>query len=221
MFGAPAEANVTPLQSSGSRAISEMVRYLRPLSAELLPRVPAPLGALIDPLVRPLLRPWGDGALLDPLAENDSRVDEVWAATRGELHIATVRDRTFYEWRFLRSPSHVQHAYVVVAGGRPIGLCALQERAGRLHVVDLCAPASRWGAVLAAIARSAGALKGVEIALLREQGQARALWRHGFVAREGHTYLVVTPEGSRRHDVLHDPRRWVYMGGDSDVDLFS
>jgi hypothetical protein len=176
----------------------------------------------MDPLLRPLLAARaGADAVLDPIREEDPRVDEVWEATRPELHIATVRDATFYRWRFLRAPSRVQRAYVILRRQRPIGICALQERAGRLHIVDLCAPAARWGVALSAITRTAASLPAVEIALLREHGQARAVWRHGFVAREGHAFLVVTPEGSRRLAELHDPRRWVYMGGDSDVDLFS
>jgi hypothetical protein len=237
MFGAPAEANISPLRSSGSCAISELVRYVRPLSAgALLPRAVLarraldrlprplrlpPLPRLLDPLVRPLLGMRGAGARLDPMREEDPRVDEVWAMTRRELQIATVRDSTYYQWRFLRAPSNVQHAYVVLEGQRPIALCALQERAGRLHIVDLCAPASAWGAALAAIGRTAGDLAALEISLLREQGRARALWRRGFIAREGHTYLVVTPEGSRRRDALNDAHKWVYMGGDSDVDRLS
>jgi GNAT superfamily N-acetyltransferase len=219
MFGAPAGANVNPLQSGGSRVVSDMVRYLRPLRLRAL----SPRAAIADPLARLLLRPRGGSARLDPIREGDPRVDEVWGRTRGELHIATVRDATYYAWRFLRAPAGVQHAYVVIDRGVPIGLCALQDMGDRLHIVDVCAPRAAWGAVLGAIARHAGqsaTTDALELPLLREDGQARRLWRYGFLPREGRPYLIVTPEGSRRLDVLGDPRRWTYMGGDSDVDRF-
>jgi GNAT superfamily N-acetyltransferase len=218
MFGAPAGANVNPLQAGGSRVVSDMVRYLRPLRWRAL----SPKAAMADPLARILLRPRGGSARLDPIREGDARVDEVWARTRGELGIATVRDSTYYVWRFLRAPAQVQRAYVVVdgPGDAPVGVCALQEMDDRLHIVDLCAPRSAWGVVLNAIARHAGDRDALELPLLREDGRARHLWRYGFVPREGRPYLIVTPEGSRRLDVLGDARRWTYMGGDSDVDRF-
>lgn len=74
------------------------------------------------------------------MVEGDRPVDEVWACTRAELGIATVRDATFYEWRFRRSPSQqLGAAGVVVDDGRPVGACALERVDDRLRIVDLLA----------------------------------------------------------------------------------
>lgn len=215
MFGAPAAANVTPLQTGGSHVISETVRFLRPLTASALSRK----AAFADVVARRLLLPRPGTTRLEPMREADGRIDEVWAATRGELGVAVVRDAAYYGWRFLRAPAQVQQPFVIVDDGRPIGMCALQPRANRLQIVDLCAPAANWPRALAAIAHHAGDLEAVEIKLLREDAARHQLWRRGFIAREGRPFLIVTPEGSSLK-ALHDPTRWTYTDGDLDIDHF-
>jgi hypothetical protein len=216
MFGAPAAANVTPLRTGGSQVIGETVRYVKPLSASAL----VGKAAFADPIARRLLTPRAGGARLEPMREGDRRVDEVWAATRDQLAIAVVRDAAYYGWRYLRAPAQVQHPFVIVADGDAIGVCALQRRGARLLIVDLFAPAKSWGKALAAIGHHAADLEGLEIVRLRQDGSRHRLWRHGFVAREASSFLVVTPESSRYEAELRDPARWTYTYGDLDIDRF-
>jgi GNAT superfamily N-acetyltransferase len=216
MFGAPAPANVKPLQQSGSRIIGETVRYLRPLTPSVFSRH----AALADPIARILLSPRAGSAQLTPAGEGDRRIDKVWEATRGELAIATVRDAAFYRWRFHQAPAQVQRPYVVVDRSRPIALCALQEHAHHLQIIDLCAPRANWRAALNAIAREAGNAASISFKLLRDDGERRRLWRHGYIAREGRPYLAVAPEGSPRADLYYDGKRWTYMDADIDIDNF-
>jgi GNAT superfamily N-acetyltransferase len=214
MFGAPAAANVTPLQAGGSHLAGEQVRFVRPLTASAL----TASAAFADGLARCLLSPRASTGRLEAIREGDGRVDDVWAAARGTLRIAVVHDAKYYCWRFLRAPAGVQEPYVITDRGEPLGICALQEVRGRLHIVDLTAPPSNWGASLRAIAQRAARLESLEIFLLREDAARLHLWRHGFVAREARPYLVVTPEGSTRSALLSDPTRWAYSAGDLDID---
>jgi GNAT superfamily N-acetyltransferase len=217
MFGSPATANITPLQAGGSRVITDYVRYLRPLTASAID----PRAAFADPIARRVLSPRNGRARLEPLVAGDLRADSVWRETRDELGISIVKDAAFLTWRFAQAPSGAQEIFVVIDGdeGRPIATCALQERGDRLLIVDLCAPKAAWGRALAAILRRAAHLSSVEIWLLREEAERLQLWRHGFIARDGHPYLVVAREGSQ-HSSLFDPRRWSYTNAAVDIDKF-
>jgi GNAT superfamily N-acetyltransferase len=215
MFGAPAAANITPLQGGGSQLITDYVRYVRPLTASAID----PRAAFADPIARRLFGPRAGSACLQPLAARDPRADEVWAQTRGELGISVVRDATFLDWRFSQSPRGVQPAFVVVDEGRAIATCALQECSDRLLIVELCAPASAWGKALSAILGRAAHLQSVEIWLLREEAERLHLWRHGFIARDARPYLAVAREGSQR-PALFDARRWSYTNAAVDIDSF-
>ena len=155
---------------------------------------------------------------LDPVVAGDPRVDAVWARTRGELDVATIRDARFYTWRFVEAPARRQLPYVVLAGAEPIAVCALERLDGRMRVIDLVAPAEDWGRALAAVERHAADCDAVEIKLLHDDAVKRGLWRFGFVPRETKPFLCVLPEGSARAAVLHDPARWFYTGADSDID---
>jgi GNAT superfamily N-acetyltransferase len=214
MFGAPAAANVGPLQHGHSRVVGEMVRFVRPLTASAI----VPGAALLDGLARRLLRPRAGSAELEPVRGRDPRMDEVWAATRPELEVAAVHDASFYEWRFGRAPAQVQKPYLIVEHGRPIGMCALQDRGDRLHVVDLTMPVASLGAALTAIARAARSFKSLEVDVLRTDAERRALWRHGFVPREPRPYLIVISEASPHAAVLEQGRRWTYTFADLDMD---
>lgn len=214
MFGAPAAMNRTPLKTSGSDHITEMVRYVRPLAARgFNPRLKT-----LDPIVRPLIAPRRSRARLEPVTGHDRRVDMVWEMTRNEYDIATVRDSRFYDWRFVRSPSQAQRPYVVASKGDPIGVCALEEHGDHLRIIDLCAPSRHWREVLATIAHSAAGVASIELRLLREDGRARRVWRHGYIARDGAEFLVVTPPPPDGDLMLHNPRRWAYLEGDVDID---
>lgn len=210
MFGTPMDANLTPLTRAGARTIGDTVRYVCPLGGRGLTvaeswlerRAGSDLGR----------------ARLEPMVEGDRRVDEVWAGTRAELGIATVRDEAFYDWRFRRSPSQQQHAYVVVDDGRPVGACALERVDDRLRIVDLLAPARSWGLALGVIARSHERCATLELKLTREDGEARQLLRHGFLARDTKPLNLLLPEGEPRATTYYDPSLWSFSWAESDMD---
>lgn len=207
MFGTPMPANLTPLTQAGARSITETVQYARPI-------LPGALGGALDRLIAP--------ARLDPMVEDDPRVDAVWSETAPELGIATVRDARFYTWRFLRSPSQAQHPFVIVDGERPIAACALERLGNGLRIVDLIAPRARWGQALRAIAARVRDCRTLQMKLTREDYQARRLWLQGFVPRESKKDLnLLLPEHSPDEATFYDPARWYFTWAESDLDTFA
>src|SRR5207237_5410772 len=95
------------------------------------------------------------GVRLSPITGQDARVDRLWAETRGELAIATVRDAEFYRWRFAEAPSQRQRPFLVLDGERAVAACALETVKDKLRIVDLLAPRASWRTAVAAIAASA------------------------------------------------------------------
>jgi GNAT superfamily N-acetyltransferase len=214
MYGAPGAMNLTPLKHGGSREIGHVARWVRPLRAAALGLRGPVLGRL------PIGKPSGD-AILESMRPGDPRVDEVWALARGELRLAAVRDAAFYAWRFLDSPARRQTAFVILARGRAIGVCALESTNGgdTLWIVDLVTVPGAWHAGLRAIVRHAAertAATTLDIKLFTLDGRRRRMWRSGFTERDGKPFLVMIPRGGDRRFL--DPDRWYYNGGDSDLD---
>lgn len=210
MFGTPMDANLTPLTKAGARSIAETVRFACPLGGRGL--------AVAESFLERLTGKSVARATLAPMLERDRRIDEVWESTRGELGIATVRDAAFYDWRFRRSPSQRQSAYVVLDDGRPVAACALERVDDRLRIVDLLAPARHFGLALGAIAKAHEDCATLELKLTREDGEARHLLRHGFVARETKPLNLLLPEGEPRATTFYDPSLWFFTWAESDMD---
>ena len=220
MYGAPGPMNVTPLKKGGSREIGAVARWSRPLCARGLGGRLAGAPAVIDRAVAAALRPRLTGARLEPAGRADGRVDEVWAAARGDLRLAAVRDAAFYGWRFLDAPAARQPPFVIVRRGRPIAACALERLVRGVRIVDLIAVPGAWRTALRTIAAHAAddGAELVDIKLLAPDGRRRRLWRYGFARRESKPYLVMVPEGDDASPML-DPERWFYTGADSDLDF--
>jgi len=217
MFGTPMQPNVTALRASGSTVPGAAVaRYARVLasSADWMARLPRPLGALLDPLLR--ARPRA-GTRLEPLAGRDARIDRLWAETRDELSVATVRDAEFYQWRFVDAPSQVQRAFVIVDGDAPIAACALEVVRDKRRIVDLLAPRARWRAALHAIA-AATPEPALEMRLALGDAGRRRLWRAGFLRRDIAPMSMLTIADTPRERALHDPARWFLTWADTDID---
>lgn len=218
MFGTPMRPNVTALRSSGSTVPeAAVVRYARLLkaSATRLHWVPRPAAALVDGILGSRPRA---GLRLEPVMGIDTRIDEVWAHARGELHIATVRDAAFYAWRFCAAPSQRQRPYVITDGGEPIAACALETIGEKLRVVDLVAPSRRWRRALSAIAASADEESGLEMRLSTAEGARRRLWSMGLFPRDSDPMSMLTPESAPGVSSLHDPARWYLTWADTDID---
>jgi hypothetical protein len=219
MFGTPMRPNVTSLLSSGSTvpedAVVRYARILAPASGKLA-WLPGPVGALLGPL----LQPRAPARLrLDPVTGTDPRVERLWAETRGELSIATVRDAEFYRWRFVDAPAQRQRAYVVLDAEQPIAACALEPFEDKLRIIDLLAPRRHWRAALQAIAANAGTANTLEIRLGAGDAAHRRLWTAWMIARETEPMSMLTPEGQDAAD-LHDPARWFITWADTDIDHF-
>jgi hypothetical protein len=215
MYGAPGAMNLTPLKHGGSREVGHVARWVRPLRGAAI-GVNAPrLDRLVRDVLRPRLVPE-----LDPMIEDDPRVDEVWRDAGPEIRLGAVRDARFYTWRFLEAPAQREPAFVIVQRGRPIGACALEfmNDGKTLRIVDLIAIPGAWHAALVGIARHAALTQAhtLDIKLMAVDGRRRMMWRAGFVERDCKPFLVVIPrDGDRR---FLDPMRWFYCGADSDLD---
>jgi hypothetical protein len=218
MFGTPMPANVTPLTKVGARTITEVVRLVRPLHGIAL-KLPSPFAQIATPFLTPL----AFGARLEHAADPDPRIDTVWRRAAPELRIATVRDAAFYGWRFNRSPSGKQHAFVIVdRKGQPIGACALERLDRIVRIVDLLAPKRTWSRSLAAIgahARREGA-QAVELKLTREDAGARRVLLDGYLTREGKPFNLLLPAGDPEAATYFDPRRWYFTWAEADQDFF-
>jgi GNAT superfamily N-acetyltransferase len=210
MFGTPTKANESPLLQAGARNIGHVARFARPLWFKQVP-----LSAQL------LSRGWGK-ARLQPIAGVDARVDEVWQRTKTEVELGTVRDGAFYDWRFSRSPSKQQSAFVIMEDGEPIAACALERVDKYLRVVDLLAPLARWGAALGALVRHSAEhhpeASVLTLRLIDRDGGARRLWRWGFVPRDRDVFNVLLPEGEPGARVFYEPARWLVSYADTDID---
>ena len=140
-------------------------------------------------------------------------------AARGGIGLATARDAATYAWRFVASPSRRQRAFVVVEGRSPIATCALERVERRLRIIELVAPADKWGAALAAICNHDRECDVVEVLLTRDQAAAHRIWRHGFIERGGTVPLnIVLPEGDPQADLFWTPQSWYVTWLESDMD---
>jgi GNAT superfamily N-acetyltransferase len=214
MFGTPMPANLTPLSMAGSRNITFVARYARPLSLRALGVKSRAANRLASALLVPKTR-----ARLDPAARGDARVEAVCQRARARRGIATRRDAELYAWRFTEAPSQRQRAFVVVEGGSPIAACATERVGGALRVVDLVAPPEKWGEALRAVCREADGCDAVDLRLTRDEARALGLRRMGFFERGGVMPLnVVLSEGNAGADVFWDPRRWRVSWMETDLD---
>src|SRR4029453_11394503 len=136
--------------------------------------------------------------------------------------LGTVRDGAFYDWRFSRSPSKQQSAFVIMEDGEPIAACALERMDKYLRVVDLLAPLARWGAALGALVRHSAEhhpeASVLTLRLIEHDGGARRLWRWGFVPRDRDVFNVLLPEGEPGARVFYEPARWLVSYADTDID---
>jgi GNAT superfamily N-acetyltransferase len=216
MYGAPGAMNLTPLKHGGSREVGHVARWARPLRGIALGVKQPQFDRLLRVALRPRFVP-----TLELMQRDDPRVDEVWAAFAPTVQLAAVRDSQFYTWRFIDAPAEKEPAYVIVDGGRAIGVCSLEVmNEGRsLRIVDLMAIPAAWHRCLSAITRYASETTDahhIDIKLMALDGRRRHMWRTGFTERDSKPFLVVIPvEGDRR---FVDPMRWFYGGADSDLD---
>jgi GNAT superfamily N-acetyltransferase len=217
MYGAPGAMNVTPLKNGGSREVGSVARWVRPISAAVLPRVPAVIARISSRLMRPR---W-IGARLDPMLRHDPRVDALWAETRRHFRLAAIRDASFYTWRFMDAPAGRQQTFVIVSNRRPIAACALERVGHALRIVDLVAAPNAWRVALRTIfahAADCGAAI-VDIKLFQSDGRGRALWQSAMLERDAKPFLVMVPAEQHSSPLL-DPSRWFYTSADADLDAF-
>ncbi len=214
MFGTPLPANRTPLREAGLRDVTQVARYVRPLGARAFGvRAPG-----VDRLASALLVP-SSRARLDPVTGPDARVDAVWRTVRGDIGLATARDAALVAWRFAASPSGRQRAFVILDGGAPIALCALERIERRLRIIEILAAPDKWGAALAAICNHDRACDVVEVRLTRDQARAHRVLARGFFQRgEAMPLNVVLPEGDPQADLFWCPQRWYVTWLETDVD---
>ncbi len=211
MYGAPGAMNLTPLKHGGSRELGQVARYVRPLQVG-----PSIIGRVVARLTRPRNAP-----TLEPMTEDDPRVDAVWMEAKRDLRLAAIRDAAFYEWRFRGAPAQREPAYVILDAHEPIGACAVESLRGgdELHIVDVVPVPGKWHACLEAIVAHAGdktRARSVSIKLFASDARRRRMWQSGFVERDGKPFLcMIHKDGDRR---FLDPQRWFYTGADADLD---
>lgn len=208
MFGTPLRANRSPVAAAGARDVEEVPRFVRPAAS----RRPRLANWLLKRIPRGRVLP------LDPSPAGDPRLDALWDRVAPEVAVGVVRDAKFYTSRFHLSPAGVQQAFVVLDGGRAVGACALEHSPGRFRIVDLVSTASDFGRVLRAIVACADDRAQIEVSMTREEGRRRALWAHGFVAREALPLNVMPAEGTPYQATLFEGSCWTFSWADTDLD---
>jgi hypothetical protein len=215
MYGTPMPANFTPLATAGSKDVTQVARYVRPISGRAFhvsdPRVDRVVRAILVPRSR---------AYLDPATINDTRVNEVWGQVRADIGITTVRDAEYITWRHVVSPSQKQHAFVILEGSEAIGVCALERADENMRVIDLVTPQRHWGTALRAIANYAGGCTSVEMRLTFAQAAKHRTWRRGYLLRDRtpHPLNIVLPPGDPGASTFHDGARWYISWTETDRD---
>ncbi len=202
MFGPPEQHNLRALEHAGSRVVTHVRRYVRP--------------SIVHDVLRPMS--WlghGRGTRLDPLAKRDPRVDAIFERSVDSSLIIPVRDAAFYSWRFDQSPSSMQRPFVVMHENKPIGLCVLERKLGRVALVDLLAPAFDYARALhAALASSQASSFVVQ---LNESGPfANEMRWAGLMPRERKPFQVLAT--NQRDQSIFEASRWYYTWGDGDLD---
>jgi hypothetical protein len=217
MFGTPVPANNAPLAAAGTHDIAEVVRYTHPFLVSGSPAATRLAARLGGDLATPWIE-WRNAPRLEPATPLDPRVDEAWEAARAELGIATVRDASFYDWRYSRSPSGRQRPFIVMDRGRVAGACALERCGMRLRVVDLVCTASDFARVLHAIVASERNADGIEIRMTRSRARRLGMWRFGFFPRESMPLNVMRPQSCEGETRFLDGKAWHFSDADTDVD---
>ncbi|MBK9262255.1 MAG: GNAT family N-acetyltransferase [Polyangiaceae bacterium] len=202
MFGPPEPHNLRALERAGSRVITHVRRYVRP--------------ALLHDVLRPVS--WfaaGRGTRLDPVTQRDRRVDAIFERAVNAFHVVAVRDATFFHWRYGKSPSSAQRAFVVMHEHRAIGVCVLERKDIRVALVDLLAPADDYVRSLHAAVTASGARS--VVVQLNEQGPfANELRWAGLLPRERKPFQVLA--ATSQEPSIFDASRWYYTWGDGDLD---
>jgi GNAT superfamily N-acetyltransferase len=222
MFGPPEPHNLKALLRAGAALTGSVQRFVRPLNWAGLgtdaPRLARPLRGPISYLFAPRRTRLRLEALGQ---EPDARVDRVWEetldATAGRERIIPVRDALFYAWRFGRQ-SVPQNGYVVLEGGTPIAVCALERRGAQAAICDVTSPlryrARAYRAILDACRGSDSVHTQIHVPATRERALLHAL---GFIPRTRKPFQVQVGPYHPEREALLRPKSWRYMWGDGDV----
>lgn len=202
MFGPPEPLNLRALERAGSRIVTHVRRYVRP----------SWLHAVAGPLSRiGRLR----SVRLDPITEDDRRLDALFERTVDPSHVVAVRDAEFFKWKYLENPSSVQRPFVVTHERQPIGVCVLERKGKQVAIIDLVAPAKDYARSLLAAMNATEASSFVF--QLNERGPfAQELHWAGLLPRERKPFQVLATTSHESN--IFDASRWYYTWGDGDMD---
>lgn len=214
MYGPPEPHNLAALVRAGAVVVCQLRRFVRPLDPVRL----APWGESLSPLRR-WLRPRRSPLRIRALAPADFReVEKIWESSVNDLAVAPVRDAAYYAWRFGNFPGGKQRAFLILDGGHPIGICAIERNGLRSALVDLVTPKRRYEATIDAISSFCRDDAAIE-ARLNERGPiAPLLWRRGFVPRDRKPFQVLVNDEHPRAESLRRADAWYYTTGDGDVE---
>ena len=202
MFGPPVATNLRALERAGSRVVTHVRRYVRP--------------GWVHVALRELSRLRGGRSVrLDPVVDHSRNVDRIFERTRDPRYVLAVRDAAYCRWRFAENPSLVQQMFVVTHGGRPLGLCVLEQRDKRVAIVDLVAPEADYGRVLQGVLEVSGATSFV-VQLNARGPFVDEVIRAGLWPREGKPFQVMATTNCPPE--VFEASRWYYTWGDGDVD---
>jgi hypothetical protein len=152
--------------------------------------------------------------------------DLLWLQLKNTRHFSAVRDRSWVDWRFLRSPTLRYRVLVARRQGRLLGYLAFRliQNEGRTtaQLAELIAPPDEPAArdalfaELVALMKAAGAQL---IATLAVPGTAHAKWlRHlGFFRGAQFSVQLVPLKADLPLEAMRDRHQWTLTGADFDV----
>lgn len=150
------------------------------------------------------------------------RIDALWLRSANRYRVATIRDASFYHWRYCQRPGVEYLHLVALRHGEPRAGAVLRWRPPVLHVVDLVWDGSRAGALaeldrgVVAVASRCGAER-VEMWLSGDPAAMEVLARFGWDRVDAPYLIVVARSFDPRVDVATFPGIQYLTMGDSDL----
>ncbi len=207
MFGPPEPTNLRALCRAGAVVTGSVKRWVRFPAARALNR-----GA------SKTIRAFELGA------EPDPRAEDAWEAVReseaGPARVLASRGARYCAWRYGRSPSRRQRAFVLSdQRGVPIGLASLELGLRRAAIVDFVAARGYAREAMSAVIDLCAGSDTIEFALHAPAVRMElCLVSLGFIPRASKPFQVQAPVSSSDRDVLLRAAAWHYTRGDGDLD---
>ena len=227
-YGLPNQKAAAVLARAGLRRIGTIRRFAKPLRSrqQLAQRLPAPLAALVAPVVDVLLRldearrslANGPRLACQEVAWSRPDADEVWARRPAAL-LLSERSAAMLRWRFGRPERGEWRLSVAREGSKARGYVVWRVKDDYIEIGDFFsdAPDALTTPLLLAFARQArsAGVNAVSVTYFGREAVADGILRSGMALRPQQAPVFKLPGADA---ALDDPERWYFTSFDNDAD---